>query len=124
MDNQSANTNPLFDKIESYAKTSITLFKLSSVEKSADVVSSLISRITIIVIASLFILFANIGVAFWIGKALGEYFLGFFIVSGFYIILLAFVFIFRYKMIKKPISDMMIRKMIHEAEIDSIIQNN
>lgn len=124
MDNQSANTNPLFDKIESYAKTSITLFKLSSIEKSADVVSSLISRITIIVIASLFILFANIGVAFWIGKSLGEYFLGFFIVSGFYIILLAFVFIFRYKMIKKPISDMMIRKMIHEAEIDSIIQNN
>lgn len=124
MSNQSANTSSLFDKMENYTKTSITLFKLNSVERSADVVSSLISRITIVAIASLFILFANVGLAIWIGKVLGEYYLGFFIVSGFYIILMILTFILRNKAIKKPISDMMIKKMIHEDEIDNIIRNN
>lgn len=124
MNNQSANTNSLFDSIESYAKTSITLFKLSAVEKSADVISSLISQITIITISSLFILFANIGLAIWIGKLMGEYFYGFFIVSGFYMILFIVAYIFRDKIIKKTISNMIIKKMVHEAEIDKIIQKN
>ncbi|SHJ11356.1 hypothetical protein [Flavobacterium terrae] len=124
MNNQSANTSSLFDKMENYTRTSINLFKLNSIERSADVVSSLLSRITIVTIASLFILFANVGLAFWIGKMLGEYYLGFFIVSGFYIILMILTFIFRNKAIKKPISDMIIKKMIHEDEIDNIIRNN
>lgn len=124
MNNQSTNTSSLFDKMENYTRTSINLFKLNSIERSADVVSSLLSRITIVTIASLFILFANVGLAFWIGKMLGEYYLGFFIVSGFYIILMILTFIFRNKAIKKPISDMIIKKMIHEDEIDNIIRNN
>ncbi len=124
MSNQSANTSSLFDKMENYTKTSLTLFKLNSVERSADVLSSLISRISIVAIASLFILFANIGLAFWVGKMLGEYYLGFLIVSGLYIILMIVTYIFRNSMIKKPISDMVIKKMIHEDEIDNIISNN
>ncbi len=124
MSNQSANTSSLFDKMENYTKTSLTLFKLNSVERSADVLSSLISRISIVAIASLFILFANIGLAFWIGKMLGEYYLGFLIVSGLYIILMIVTYFFRNSMIKKPISDMVIKKMIHEDEIDNIISNN
>ncbi|MES2811446.1 MAG: hypothetical protein V4670_03160 [Bacteroidota bacterium] len=124
MDNNAINRETLFDKFENYTKTSITLFKLSSVEKSADVLSSLTSQVTIILIALMFILFTNIGLALWLGKLLNEYFLGFFIVSGFYLVLALVVFIFRNQMIKRPINDMVIKKLIQKTDLDAIIQSN
>ena len=54
----------LFDRVEDYSKTTLELFKLKAIDKSADVVSSLVSRLTILLVVALFIIIINIGVPF------------------------------------------------------------
>lgn len=102
----------LIEKGEQYGKTTIELLKLKTLDKSADVVSTLISWAIVIVFAVLFFLILNIGVALWIGELLGKSYYGFFAVSGFYA-LLAIVFgIFRQQFVKKPVNNSIITQVL------------
>ena len=75
---------PLLEKVEAYGKTSFELFKLKALAKTADVSSSLISRMLFILFLSFFLLTLNIAAALWIGDLLGKNYYGFLIVAGFY----------------------------------------
>ena len=75
---------PLLEKVEAYGKTSFELLKLKALAKTADVSSSLISRMLFILFLSFFLLTLNIAAALWIGDLLGKNYYGFLIVAGFY----------------------------------------
>ena len=75
---------PLLERAEEYGKTSFELLKFKTVYKTADVASTLISRVWLSIIVSLFVLTLNVGVALWIGDALGKNYYGFLIVALFY----------------------------------------
>ena len=102
----------LFEKAEDYSKTSIELLKLNVINKSADVLSSVTSLIAIGIVVALFTLFLNIGLGLYIGKLLGEYYLGFLIVSGFYFLLATIIYLLKEKYIKEKITDLIITKLI------------
>jgi len=104
----------LFDKAENYSKTTIELFKLNAIDKSADVVSSLISRLAILIVVAMFILIFNIGIALWLGELLGKFYYGFFIVGGFYALLAVLLQTFRHEWIKYPISNTIISQMLKQ----------
>jgi hypothetical protein len=98
----------LFEKGEQYGKTTIELLKLKTLDKSADMVSNLISWSIVIVFAVLFFLILNIGVALWIGELMGKSYYGFFAVSGFYAFLGIVFGIFRKQLVKKPVNNSII----------------
>ena len=123
MDKLETAKEQLFDKIENYTKTSIELAKLNAIDKMADVMSSLTSGIFICLVASMFILFVNIGVSFYLGKILGDYFYGFFIVSGFYLFLSIILYYFRHQLIKKPVSDSVLDKLLKKTDLDAILNS-
>lgn len=108
MENQVSLVEVLFERTGHYAKKSIELYKLKTIDKSADVISTLASRFVVISIAILFFLILNVGVALWIGEELGKDYYGFFTVSGFYAIVGILFFIFRNKWIKEPVRDSII----------------
>lgn len=71
------NTTPiatLLEGAEDYSNTTLELFKQNAIGKSADIVSSLVSRLANIVVFALSILIVNIGLAFWVGKLPGDFF--------------------------------------------------
>ena len=108
METPASQIEMLFERVEEYSKTSYELSKLKAVEMFTLVVTELISRLTVIIMLSLFALVLNIGIAILLGEVLGKMHLGFFIVAGFYLIA-GFVFHgFLHKWIKKPISDLII----------------
>lgn len=112
MNEQSDLFESLIEKGEQYGKTTIELLKLKTLDKSADVVSNLVSWLIVVIFAVLFFLILNIGVALWIGELLGKSYYGFFVVSGFYA-LLALVFgIFRKQLIKMPINETIINQVL------------
>jgi len=76
----------LFEKATDYGKTSFELVKLKAVDKTSDIVSSVIPHSAVIILLASFILFLNLGIAFWLGEILGKIFFGFFIVAAFYIL--------------------------------------
>jgi len=109
------NTTPiatLFERAEDFSKTTLTLLKLNAINKSADVASSLIARLVVIMTVVLSVLIINIGLALWIGKLLGETYYGFFVIGGFYALLAFVLQIFRDQVLKYPVSDSIIKQML------------
>ena len=102
----------LFEKAELYSKTSYELSKLKSLETSTIVASTVLSRLTVIVVFTMFMLFFNIGIALFVGQLLGRYYYGFLIVSGAYLIAGVLLHFFLYKWIKKPLSDFIITQVL------------
>jgi hypothetical protein len=110
------NVELLYKKVAQYSETSIELLKLQTIEKTANVISSLCVVISILFIIGMFILFVNIGISFFIGNLLENAALGFVIVSGFYLILGIIVFVFRKSLIKIPIENLIISKIVKEED--------
>lgn len=76
--------DPLIEKAEAYGKTSFELLKFKFLDKTAAVSATLISRLLLGIILSLFAILLNIAIALWLGELLGKNYYGFLIVAGFY----------------------------------------
>lgn len=102
----------LLQRTEEYAKTGIELYKLKAVDKSADIASSMAFQLAISVALLLVFLIINIGLALWLGEALGKSYYGFFIIGGVYTVLSILIYIFRDQWIKTPISNSIITQAL------------
>jgi hypothetical protein len=112
MDNIATNMEALYEKAKEYVDLNIELFRLNAIDKAADVISSLFARLILIMIVAMFILFINLTLSLYIGKQLGEMYLGFLIVSGIYLVLSIFVFYFNNKILKLPLTNLVIAKLL------------
>jgi len=74
----------LLERTAEYGKASFELVKLKALDKTSDAVSSLIPHSVVVVLVAVFMLFLNLGLAFWLGEILGRTFYGFFVVAAFY----------------------------------------
>jgi len=102
----------LIDKLRDYLETKLELAKLKTIDRSADILASLVVIVSIILLGSLFILFISIALALMIGHWLGAAYYGFFIVGGFYALLMLLIYLRREKWIKIPIENGLIHKML------------
>ena len=123
MDNIATNIETLYQKAKEYTETSIELLRLNAIDKTADVVSSLFARLALIMLVAMFTLFINIALSIFIGKLLNEMYLGFLIVSGFYLILAVVVFYFNDKLLKIPITNLVIAKLL-KTKVKKTNSNN
>ena len=114
MEENSMHFEALLEKAVRYTKTNIEIAKLKSIDKSADVVSSLVSKLAVIIVVSLTALMLNIGLALWVGELLGKSYFGFFVVAGFYSLIALVVAIYRHQLIKAPVNDAIIMQMLKE----------
>jgi len=102
----------LLERVTDYGKTSYELVKLKVVDKTTDGLSSFLPNTVIVAILCSFLLFANLGLALWLGKILGELFYGFFIVAGFYALIAFIMHIFMRKWLKRILYDYMIKQLL------------
>jgi len=102
----------LFKRAEEYGKTTIELSRLKALETTTKVATSLVSRLSVIAVFSLFALVLNIGIALLLGELLGKTYYGFFIVAAFYLIAGILFFFFLHKWIKKPFGDLIIKQAL------------
>lgn len=112
MESHASSLETLYEKTKKYTETSLDLLTLNTVDRTADVLSSLTSRVLIAMAFAMFTLFINIGISLFIGMLLNEYYLGFFIVSGFYLIIAVVLYVFKDKLIETPIANMIIDKLL------------
>lgn len=115
MENTATTIEMLFDKAEDYTKTTIELIKLSAVDKTADILSSLLSRLTVSIVFVMFVLLINIGISLWLGELLGKVYYGFFVVSSAYLLVAIALYIYKDKWLKIPISNFIIVKMFKKS---------
>jgi predicted AAA+ superfamily ATPase len=104
--------DPLLEKVEAYGKTTFDLFKYKTLDKTAEVSSTLISRVILIVTISFFVMALNIAVALWIGDMLGKAYYGFFIVAGFYAIV-SIILLVVHRSIKAKLNDVIVKQLFN-----------
>lgn len=106
----------LIEKVEEYAKTSAELYKLKAIDKGTDIFTSIVSRVFIILIITLFFLLVTLGLCFYLGEVLGKTYYGFFAVAGMYFLLAAVFFLFRRVLIDEPLNDFIVRQIFKEKK--------
>jgi fatty acid desaturase len=112
MEDNTKSFESLLERAAEYGKTSYELVKLKAVDKSSDVVSSLIPHSIVFVLIALFLLFLNLGLAFWLGEILGKTYLGFLVVAGFYVFMGIVVHFLLHKWIKNKVRNNIIKLLL------------
>jgi hypothetical protein len=92
-------------------ETKSEIIKLKAVGKISETVSSVLTIISIVMLAGVSFIIISFGIAYWIGKELGNVHYGFFIIGGFYIITGFILFFAKEKLIKGPLRDIIIDKI-------------
>ena len=102
----------LLEKATDYGKTSLELVKLKALDKTTDIVSSLIPHSVVFVLIVSFLIFLNLGLALWLGEVLGKIFYGFFVVAGFYVLIAIIIHFFMHKRLKSLVGNYFIRRVL------------
>ena len=102
----------LLEKVTDYGKTTFELVKLKALDKTSDVISSMLPHGLVIILTASFLIFLNFGLAFWMGEILGKIYYGFFVVATFYGLIGFIIHFFMHKRIKKMVHDNFIKQML------------
>ncbi|MEO6547517.1 MAG: phage holin family protein [Ferruginibacter sp.] len=113
MEKKPNSLGALFENAGDYVETRIDLLKLKAINKSSEVISSLVAVIAIIIAATVAVLLLNIALALWVGDLLGRAYLGFLVVAGIYLLLALLIHFFKDTWLKGPVSNIIIKKMLN-----------
>ncbi len=105
MEEKATLIGSLVDKAEVYAKSSIDLLQLKAIDKSANILSSLMSTIIIAFVILCITIMISIGAALWIDELMESSYYGFFIVASFYIFIAIILGVFRKSLLKMPLNN-------------------
>ena len=112
MEDHTKSIEDLIERVTDFSKTSYELAKLKTLDKTSDVASSLIPHSIVFVLFASFMLFANFGLAFWLGDILGNTYYGFFMVAAFYVVAGLVMHFFFHKRIKNIIWNSIIKQVL------------
>jgi hypothetical protein len=101
----------LFESVEAYGKTTYELSKLKALDATTTVASSLISRLVIMMLATLFVFVLSTGIALMIGEMMGKIYYGFFIVAAFYLIAALIAHYTLDNVVKKSMSNLIMSQL-------------
>lgn len=104
----------LFKRVTEYTVTYIELIKLRMIKKITEVISSILPDIIISALLIVFLLFLNLGLAFWIGDLLGKVYLGFLLVAAFYFVLGCISHFFMRGWLRKIAANYVIRQIFKQ----------
>jgi len=102
----------LLEKANDYGKTSYELVKFKALDKSSEVVSSLVPHSLVFILIASFMLFLNLGLALWLGELLGKIFYGFFVVAAFYVISGIVIHFFMHNWLKRLAGNYFIKSVL------------
>jgi len=112
MEDTSKMLESLIEKATQYGQTSFRLAKLQALDRTSEVVSSILPRLIVFGLSVWFMLFLNLGIAFWLGEVLGNTSLGFFVIAAFYGLTAIIVRLFLFKVLKNWVGNNFINRVL------------
>ena len=104
--------------IEDYVHNRLFLIKLQAVEKISKLSAAMFAGLLIAVLSFFIILFLSIMAAWYFGELLGSVYIGFGIISAFYVIVLVLILVFRKKVLEKTITNSVINIFFEKTDHD------
>jgi high-affinity Fe2+/Pb2+ permease len=124
MENIVKNIELLYQKVETYSKSSFELLQLKTLDKATDLLSSLAVVCVLSILLTMFTLILTIGISLYLGSILNNNYLGFICVSGGYLVVLIILYIFRKSLIKIPIRYYILSKSFNDEPRNSTLHNS
>ena len=103
----------LLARTADYGKTSYDLVKLKMLDKSTDVVSTIIPHSVVMIIFASSMLFLNVALALWLGEILGELLYGFLVLAAFYCMAAIVLHFFMHNWFKKLVGNYIIKQVLN-----------
>lgn len=113
MEEKTFSMESLYEKAKDYTDTTLELAKLKALDKAAGAIGALVPKLLLLLLLILFVFSANIALALWLGALTGQAYYGFLIVSGFYIVLAAFIHFVWQERIGRKIGDAIISNLMN-----------
>ncbi len=101
----------LTEHVGEYLETFYKLTTLTATGKATGIISAGITSLVIMLFVMFAMLFAFMGIGWWLGEQMNNMLAGFGIVSGFYILLIVIILVFRKSFLFPLIRNILIRKM-------------
>lgn len=108
----------LLAHLKEYLDNRIAYTKLSVAEKSSKIFANLVSIFVSVLILFFFVVFASIALAFALAKLTGEYYWGFLIVAGIYLLMGTIVWIAKEKLLRLPMMNALLKQFFKEESED------
>lgn len=118
MEKTFAKAEELADHIKEYINIRIDTVKLNAAEKSSKLAANIFAALIAAFVLSLFLLFASIALAFVFSKLTGEFYWGFLIVAGIYLVLGFITWTIREKILRIPIMNAMLQQLFKDDDDD------
>lgn len=118
MEKTFAKAEDLAEHIKEYINVQVATAKLGAAEKTSKLAANLIAAAIAVIVFIFFLLFASIALAFVFSKLTGEYYLGFLIVAGIYLLLGLITWALKERMLRIPIMNKMLEQLFKEDDDD------
>lgn len=113
-----AKFEDLFVHLKEYLDNRIAYTKLSAAEKSSKLFANLAAIFFSMLLLFFFIVFVSIAIAYALAKLTGEYYWGFLIVAGIYLLIGIFVWSAKEKLLRLPIMNALLKQLFKEEPED------
>lgn len=102
----------LFNQTKDYIDARLELLKLKAIDKASGIASAIVAGVALFIIFFIFFVVLNIGIALLIGDLIGKSYAGFLIWAAVYLIVGLVLLYKRKKIVKAPITTLIIRKFL------------
>ncbi len=109
----------IISHLKEYINNRIAQLKISAAEYSSRIIATFLSNLIGAFFFLCFIVFASIALALLLAKFTGEEYWGFLIVAALYLVLGAFFWKLRGKLIRRPIRNALLRQLFKEEEVNN-----
>lgn len=106
----------LIDKVSEYVRVRKELAILQTVDKGSQLFANLLSGILVIIFALLAFLFGSFALGFYLSEILGNTYIGFLIVAGFYLLIAIILNSIKDKYLEKKFMNMIIAKFFRDRK--------
>ncbi len=114
MEEAFAKVEDMSAHIKEYVNNRMDSAKLNVAEKSSDLIAKIIAIAAAMLVFIFFILFASIALAYVFAKLTGEFYWGFLIVAGIYLLLGMMVWVAKERLLRLPIMNFMLQQLFKE----------
>ena len=103
----------LTDSLHSYVKKNCEIIKFEAIEHTSSIGSSIITNLILVLVTVFIMLFVSLSVGFYLSDVIGNTYVGFLIVAGFYLIIGTILLIGRKTFMEKPLRNKIIYKILN-----------
>lgn len=116
MEKTFAKVEEMADHVKEYVNNHISAVKLGVAEKTSALLANIIAVTIALLVFVMFVIFSSVAVAFAFAKLTGEYYWGFLIVAGIYLLIGILVWSLKERILRMPIMNVILQQLFNEEE--------